>query len=150
MFKGILPSYSMHFCLSKEEGYLYVCSLYYAWRSLPVLFFVFIFFFDFSDVSPPPPPPPPKYSMLYAWAKKTASCTSTPYTPLNVHFLSFFVRLIFQMQARLTGEAMSEQGLTVSHVYSSPALRCVQTADGILKGMGAEPTLKIKVGGEIV
>ncbi|XP_065183653.1 ecdysteroid-phosphate phosphatase-like [Sycon ciliatum] len=48
------------------------------------------------------------------------------------------------VQARLTGEAMSEQEIPINHIYSSPALRCVQTADAILKGMG-ETKRKIRI-----
>ena len=47
-------------------------------------------------------------------------------------------------QARLTGEGIKEQGIRLTHVFSSPALRCVQTADAILRGLH-DPTVKIKV-----
>lgn len=47
-------------------------------------------------------------------------------------------------QARLTGEGMREQGIRISHVFSSPALRCVQTANAILQGL-QDPTIRIKI-----
>ena len=47
-------------------------------------------------------------------------------------------------QARLTGEGMREQGIRIHHVFASPALRCIQTANAILQGMGDFNT-KIKV-----
>lgn len=47
-------------------------------------------------------------------------------------------------QSRLTGEGMREQGIKIQHVFASPALRCVQSANAILHGMG-EFNLKIKV-----
>ncbi|XP_005099706.1 protein UBASH3A homolog [Aplysia californica] len=54
---------------------------------------------------------------------------------------------IGKAQARITGEAIRDSGETVSFVYCSPALRCVETATEILKGLGSsckiniEPTL---------
>uniref|UniRef100_A0A8C5T8H0 Ubiquitin-associated and SH3 domain-containing protein A n=1 Tax=Malurus cyaneus samueli TaxID=2593467 RepID=A0A8C5T8H0_9PASS len=48
-------------------------------------------------------------------------------------------------QARLTGEALLDQQLTVSHVYSSPALRCVQTAQHLLQGLRLNQKVKIRV-----
>ena len=47
-------------------------------------------------------------------------------------------------QAKLTREAMREQGIRITHLYCSPALRCVQTANAILQGL-QDTTLKIKV-----
>lgn len=37
-------------------------------------------------------------------------------------------------QAFLTGEAMQEAGINVSHVYCSPMYRCVETCTAFLKG----------------
>ncbi|NXY42684.1 UBS3A protein, partial [Ceuthmochares aereus] len=42
-------------------------------------------------------------------------------------------------QSRLIGEALLDQAVTVSYVYSSPALRCIQTAQHILQGKAAKP-----------
>ncbi|KAJ8035382.1 Ubiquitin-associated and SH3 domain-containing protein B [Holothuria leucospilota] len=50
-----------------------------------------------------------------------------------------------QFQARLTGEAITDAGINITQVYSSPALRCVQTADAIIRGMKAPESLKIRV-----
>lgn len=36
-------------------------------------------------------------------------------------------------------------GVHITHVFSSPALRCVQTADAVLQGFKADPSLKIRV-----
>ncbi|NXP27776.1 UBS3A protein, partial [Scytalopus superciliaris] len=48
-------------------------------------------------------------------------------------------------QSRLTGEALLEQEVTVSYVYSSPALRCVQTAHHVLQGLKLNQKVKIRV-----
>uniref|UniRef100_A0A914WLS5 Uncharacterized protein n=1 Tax=Plectus sambesii TaxID=2011161 RepID=A0A914WLS5_9BILA len=39
------------------------------------------------------------------------------------------------LQAKITGRALRDAGVKVSHIYCSSALRCVQTTVGILKGM---------------
>ncbi|XP_028931626.1 ubiquitin-associated and SH3 domain-containing protein B [Ornithorhynchus anatinus] len=48
-------------------------------------------------------------------------------------------------QARLVGEALLETNTVVDHVYSSPSLRCVQTAHNILKGLQQDNMVKIRV-----
>lgn len=48
------------------------------------------------------------------------------------------------VQASLTGEAMKENGIVISHVYCSPSLRCIQTCSALLKGLGT-PDLPIHI-----
>ncbi|NXR53114.1 UBS3A protein, partial [Hippolais icterina] len=48
-------------------------------------------------------------------------------------------------QSRLIGEALLDQEVTVSYVYSSPALRCVQTAQHILQGLKLNQKVRIRV-----
>ncbi|XP_038616057.1 ubiquitin-associated and SH3 domain-containing protein A [Tachyglossus aculeatus] len=48
-------------------------------------------------------------------------------------------------QARLTGEALLEKATKIGCVYSSPALRCIQTAKYILEGLKLEKKMKIRV-----
>ncbi|NXP38392.1 UBS3A protein, partial [Leiothrix lutea] len=48
-------------------------------------------------------------------------------------------------QSRLIGEALLDQEVTVSYVYSSPALRCVQTAQHVLQGLKLNPKVRIRV-----
>ncbi|XP_063831411.1 ecdysteroid-phosphate phosphatase isoform X2 [Ostrinia nubilalis] len=50
-----------------------------------------------------------------------------------------------RFQAQLVGEAMRLAGISVKHVYASAALRCVETADEFLKGLQADPSVKIRV-----
>ncbi|NXD81806.1 UBS3A protein, partial [Halcyon senegalensis] len=48
-------------------------------------------------------------------------------------------------QSRLIGEALLDQEVTVSYMYSSPALRCIQTAQHILQGLKLDQKVKIRV-----
>ncbi|KAI6079482.1 Ubiquitin associated and SH3 domain-containing protein A [Aix galericulata] len=48
-------------------------------------------------------------------------------------------------QSRLIGEALLDQEVAVSYVYSSPALRCVQTAHLVLQGLKLDQKVKIRV-----
>ncbi|CAF0839034.1 unnamed protein product [Didymodactylos carnosus] len=48
-------------------------------------------------------------------------------------------------QARLTGEALAQNDSLVQYCYTSPALRCIQTAHCILEGMGIEDRVKIRI-----
>uniref|UniRef100_A0A672V5Y8 Ubiquitin associated and SH3 domain containing A n=1 Tax=Strigops habroptila TaxID=2489341 RepID=A0A672V5Y8_STRHB len=48
-------------------------------------------------------------------------------------------------QSRLIGEALLDQEVTVSYVYSSPALRCIQTAQHLLQGLKLDQKVKIRV-----
>ncbi|KAM6969937.1 ubiquitin-associated and SH3 domain-containing protein B [Aplochiton taeniatus] len=48
-------------------------------------------------------------------------------------------------QARLVGEALLESQAVVDFVYCSPSLRCVQTAQNIIRGLQQEGQTKIRV-----
>ena len=48
-------------------------------------------------------------------------------------------------QCKVVGEELAAQGIQVDHVYSSPALRCVQTADGILEGLQMRNNISIRI-----
>ncbi|KAK7925537.1 hypothetical protein WMY93_007847 [Mugilogobius chulae] len=48
-------------------------------------------------------------------------------------------------QARLVGEALLESSTVIDFVYSSPSLRCIQTAQHILKGLQQDGKIKIRV-----
>ncbi|XP_077962413.1 ubiquitin associated and SH3 domain containing Bb isoform X1 [Gasterosteus aculeatus] len=48
-------------------------------------------------------------------------------------------------QAQLVGEALLESNAAIDLVYCSPSLRCVQTAQNILKGLQQEGKLRVRV-----
>ncbi|XP_052530073.1 ubiquitin-associated and SH3 domain-containing protein A [Tympanuchus pallidicinctus] len=48
-------------------------------------------------------------------------------------------------QSRLIGEALLDQEVTVSYMYSSPALRCIQTAQHVLQGLKLDQKVKIRM-----
>ncbi|VDN83194.1 unnamed protein product, partial [Brugia pahangi] len=48
------------------------------------------------------------------------------------------------LQSKLTGQALRDHGVKVDYVYCSAALRCVQTAVGVIKGLDS-CTLRISV-----
>uniref|UniRef100_H0VNQ5 Ubiquitin-associated and SH3 domain-containing protein A n=1 Tax=Cavia porcellus TaxID=10141 RepID=H0VNQ5_CAVPO len=48
-------------------------------------------------------------------------------------------------QARLAGNSLLDSGVRITAVFSSPALRCVQTANHILEELKLEKTLKIRI-----
>lgn len=52
---------------------------------------------------------------------------------------------IGRYQAKLVGEGARLNGITIEHVYASPALRCMQTCDGFLKGMGIKDKVSIRI-----
>ena len=49
------------------------------------------------------------------------------------------------LQARLNGEELAQNGFMLSHVYVSPALRSIQTADKILEGMNLKHIVPIRI-----
>lgn len=50
-----------------------------------------------------------------------------------------------QLQARLTGEMLKENGIDFEFVYSSPSFRCIQTTHALLQGMDAVETKPIRI-----
>ncbi|KAF5304891.1 hypothetical protein FQR65_LT00775 [Abscondita terminalis] len=57
----------------------------------------------------------------------------TPLTQMGIH------------QGLLTGEGLRLANVEISHVYSSPSFRCIQTCDALLRGLGRKNTLQIKL-----
>ncbi|KAI6655504.1 Ubiquitin-associated and SH3 domain-containing protein B-like [Oopsacas minuta] len=55
------------------------------------------------------------------------------------------ITMMGQFQSRITGEGMRDEGVRITHAFSSPSLRCVQTAQHILEGIGAERSVGINV-----
>ena len=48
-------------------------------------------------------------------------------------------------ECKMVGEALAAQGVDIQHVYSSPALRCIQTADKILEGLQIRDKKPIRI-----
>lgn len=48
-------------------------------------------------------------------------------------------------ESKMIGEELLAQGIQIQHVYSSPALRCVQTADKILEGLQMRDRISIRI-----
>ncbi|GMT36147.1 hypothetical protein PFISCL1PPCAC_27444, partial [Pristionchus fissidentatus] len=55
------------------------------------------------------------------------------------------------LQSKLIGRAIRDQGIHIDHIYTSSALRCIQTAVGLIKGYGLgrsdEQILKMNIDG---
>ncbi|XP_050410576.1 ecdysteroid-phosphate phosphatase [Patella vulgata] len=51
---------------------------------------------------------------------------------------------IGKYQAKLTGEALKNENVVISHVFASPALRCVQTAQAVIEGLGIDIKMSIE------
>lgn len=49
------------------------------------------------------------------------------------------------LQARLNGEELAQNGVNIAHVYVSPALRSIQTADKILDGMNLKHLVQLRI-----
>lgn len=49
------------------------------------------------------------------------------------------------LQAKLHGEELFKNGIKIKQIYSSPALRSIQTADKILEGMNLKDTVPIRI-----
>lgn len=47
------------------------------------------------------------------------------------------------LQAMLVGEALKNLNIKIDHVYCSPAFRCIQTCDGVLRGLQKQQELSI-------
>ncbi|XP_015786258.1 protein UBASH3A homolog [Tetranychus urticae] len=52
---------------------------------------------------------------------------------------------IGEFQGFLFGQALSDHGVEINHVYCSPALRCLQTCHNILKGAGIQDNLAVNI-----
>jgi phosphohistidine phosphatase SixA len=48
-------------------------------------------------------------------------------------------------ECKMVGEELAAQGIEIHHVYASPALRCVQTADKILEGLQLRDKISIRI-----
>jgi broad specificity phosphatase PhoE len=48
-------------------------------------------------------------------------------------------------ECKMVGEELRAQGIEIHHIYASPALRCVQTADKILEGLQLRDEISIRI-----
>jgi hypothetical protein len=48
-------------------------------------------------------------------------------------------------QCKIVGEELENQGIKIDHIYCSPALRCIQTADKILEGLQIRDKVSIRI-----
>lgn len=48
-------------------------------------------------------------------------------------------------QCKQLGEELAAQGIQIDHIYASPALRCIQTADKIIEGLNKRNQIPIRV-----
>jgi broad specificity phosphatase PhoE len=48
-------------------------------------------------------------------------------------------------QGKIVGEELANQGIKIDYVYSSPTLRCIQTADKILEGLKMREKISIRI-----
>lgn len=48
-------------------------------------------------------------------------------------------------ECKMVGEELKAQGVEIHHVYASPALRCIQTADKILEGLQLRDQISIRI-----
>ncbi|XP_041379415.1 protein UBASH3A homolog [Gigantopelta aegis] len=51
---------------------------------------------------------------------------------------------IGKVQAYITGDGLKCGSVQISHVYSSPSLRCVQTAHEVVKGIGCSALIRVE------
>ena len=48
-------------------------------------------------------------------------------------------------ECKQLGEQLAAQGIQIDHIYASPALRCIQTADKILEGLNKRDKIPIRI-----
>ena len=56
------------------------------------------------------------------------------------NYIKIFTHLFLKFQTLITnfissGEAFKRAGISIKHVYVSPSLRCVETAQGVINGI---------------
>lgn len=74
----------------------------------------------------------PKILPIRANPQEAWKC-DTPLTNMGCH------------QAFLTGDMLKDVGISIEFAYTSPSFRCVQTCHSLLKGLGIQDQIKIRV-----